>query len=71
MIEKRVIDGSVLRLVGKWISVGVIEDGKLLASETGRCLSLKPIPWTECITLFPLPPVLGVAHVRVGTHRSS
>jgi len=35
MIKKRVIDGSVLRLIGKWIKVGVIVDGRLLASETG------------------------------------
>jgi len=35
MIEKRVIDGSVLRLIGKWINVGVIEDGRLLVRETG------------------------------------
>src|ERR1700741_1607120 len=35
MIEKRVIDGSVLRLIGKWIKVGVIEEGRLLVSETG------------------------------------
>jgi group II intron reverse transcriptase/maturase len=35
MVEKRVSDGSVLRLIQKWIKVGVIEDGKLLVSETG------------------------------------
>src|SRR5262244_1387227 len=35
MIEQRVTDGSVLRLIGKWIKVGVIEDGRLLVSETG------------------------------------
>jgi group II intron reverse transcriptase/maturase len=35
MIKRRVIDGSVLRLIGKWIKVGVIEDGRLLVSETG------------------------------------
>jgi len=35
MIEKRGIDGSVLRLIGKWIKVGVIEEGRLLVSETG------------------------------------
>jgi len=35
MIEKRVSDGSVLRLIRKWIKAGVIEDGKLLVSETG------------------------------------
>ena len=35
MIEKRVSDGAILRLIGKWIHVGVIEDGRLLSSETG------------------------------------
>jgi len=35
MIEERVSDGSMLRLVGKWMQVGVIEDGRLLVSETG------------------------------------
>src|SRR5215471_8282673 len=35
MVEERVTDGSVVRLIGKWIKVGVIEDGKLLVSETG------------------------------------
>src|SRR6516165_10803718 len=32
MVERRVSDGSVLRLIQKWIKVGVIEDGKLLVS---------------------------------------
>jgi len=35
MVEKRVSDGSVLRLIQKWIKVGVMEDGELLVSETG------------------------------------
>jgi group II intron reverse transcriptase/maturase len=35
MIKKRVNDGSVLRLIQKWIKVGVIDEGKLLVSETG------------------------------------
>jgi len=35
MVEKRVSDGSVLRLIQKWIKVGVIEEGRLLVSETG------------------------------------
>src|ERR1700719_2341711 len=35
MIEKRVSDSSVLRLIRKWIQVGVIEEGRLLVSETG------------------------------------
>jgi RNA-directed DNA polymerase len=35
MIENRVVDGTILRLIGKWINIGVIEDGRLLLSETG------------------------------------
>ena len=51
MIEKRVIDGSVLRLIGKWIKVGVIEDGRLLVSETGtgqgQPISPLPVSYTH------------------------
>jgi RNA-directed DNA polymerase len=35
MIERRVKDGSILRLISKWINVGVIDEGRLLTSETG------------------------------------
>jgi len=35
MIERRIKDGSILRLIGKWISVGVIDEGRLLTSEIG------------------------------------
>jgi len=35
MIERRVSDTSTLRLIGKWINVGVVDDGRLLTSETG------------------------------------
>jgi RNA-directed DNA polymerase len=35
MVERRVNDASVLRLIRKWINVGVIDDGRLLVSETG------------------------------------
>jgi group II intron reverse transcriptase/maturase len=35
MIEKRVSDGGILRLIRKWINVGVIDDGRLLVAETG------------------------------------
>lgn len=35
MVEGRVSDGSILRLIGKWIHVGVIDEGRLLFSETG------------------------------------
>jgi group II intron reverse transcriptase/maturase len=35
MIERRIKDGSILRLIGKWINVGAIDEGRLLISETG------------------------------------
>ena len=35
MIEKRVRDGSILRLIRKWINVGVVDEGRLLSSSTG------------------------------------
>ncbi len=35
LIERRIADGSMLRLIRKWIKVGVIEDGRLLANKTG------------------------------------
>ena len=35
MIEGRVTDSSILGLIGKWINIGVIDDGRLLTSETG------------------------------------
>ena len=35
LIEKRVRDGGMLRLIGKWINAGVLEDGRLLVTQTG------------------------------------
>src|SRR5437870_7954078 len=35
MIEKRVSDGSILKLIRKWINIGVIDEGRLLVTETG------------------------------------
>lgn len=35
MIGKRVSDASILRLLRKWINIGVIDEGRLLVSETG------------------------------------
>jgi group II intron reverse transcriptase/maturase len=35
MMGRRVTDGSMLRLIGKWISVGAVDGGKLIVSETG------------------------------------
>src|SRR5215831_10026803 len=35
MIEKRISDGSILRLIRKWIQVGHIDEGRLFVSDTG------------------------------------
>jgi RNA-directed DNA polymerase len=35
MVEKRIRDASILRLIRKWINVGVIDEGRLLVSDTG------------------------------------
>jgi len=35
MVEQRVSDASILGLIGKWINVGVVDNGRLLTSETG------------------------------------
>jgi RNA-directed DNA polymerase len=34
-VERRIGDSSILRLIRKWIHVGVIEDGRLLVTATG------------------------------------
>jgi RNA-directed DNA polymerase len=35
MVEQRISDATILGLIGKWINVGVMDDGRLLRSETG------------------------------------
>ena len=35
MLQKRIQDKDVLRLIDKWLEVGVVEDGQLLLSEDG------------------------------------
>jgi group II intron reverse transcriptase/maturase len=35
LIERRIGDRNILRLIRKWIRVGVVEDGRLLVTETG------------------------------------
>lgn len=35
LVERRIRDGSILRLIRKWVNAGVIDDGRLLVSKTG------------------------------------
>jgi len=35
LIKRRINDGGLLRLIGKWLNAGVLEDGELTHSETG------------------------------------
>ncbi|MGH8208599.1 MAG: group II intron reverse transcriptase/maturase [Steroidobacteraceae bacterium] len=35
MIGQRISDTSILRLIGKWINIGVVDEGRVLNSETG------------------------------------
>jgi group II intron reverse transcriptase/maturase len=35
MVERRISDTSILRLLKKWINVGVIDEGRLLVNKTG------------------------------------
>jgi RNA-directed DNA polymerase len=35
IIRQRVIDGVLIRLIGKWLNAGVLEDGELSAPESG------------------------------------
>src|SRR5215472_15460200 len=43
MIERRISDASILRLIRKWINIGVIDDGRLLVSETGTGQIISPL----------------------------
>ncbi len=35
LLGKRISDGSIRRLIGKWLRIGVIDDGRLLTTKTG------------------------------------
>lgn len=62
MIERRVRDGSILQLIGKWINVGVIDNGQLLVTQTGvgQGQVIQPAAG-EC-----LPPLCAGPMVRAG-----
>jgi RNA-directed DNA polymerase len=50
MIERRISDASILRLIRKWINIGVIDDGRLLVSETGTGQGQIMTPLTQKAT---------------------
>jgi RNA-directed DNA polymerase len=50
MIGRRISDASILRLIRKWINIGVIDDGRLLVSETGTGQWQIITPLTQKIT---------------------
>jgi group II intron reverse transcriptase/maturase len=35
ILKQRVNDGSIVRLIGKWLNAGVLEDGKITESDSG------------------------------------
>jgi retron-type reverse transcriptase len=35
IIKKRVNDGAIIRLIGKWLNAGVMEEGTLIHPEKG------------------------------------
>jgi group II intron reverse transcriptase/maturase len=35
ILQQRIHDGAILRLIGMWLHVGILEDGKVVRSETG------------------------------------
>ncbi len=52
-LRHRIADERVLRLIGKWLAAGVIEDGKWTKTETGSpqgglCSALHNAPYEQC-----------------------
>jgi group II intron reverse transcriptase/maturase len=47
-IQQRIKDGRFLRLIGKWLHVGVLEDGQLLAVTKGTVQGAVVTPPTMC-----------------------
>lgn len=50
-IQRRVKDGALLRLIGKWLHVGVVEDGKLLPTTMGTPQGAVISPWMANVYL--------------------
>ncbi len=50
-LRQRITDGSLLRLIGKWLHAGVLEDGRLLPTTKGTSQGAVMTPPTQEITL--------------------
>jgi group II intron reverse transcriptase/maturase len=51
LVQRRVVDRSILRLLGKWLHVGVIEEGRLLVMEKGTPQGAVISPWMANVYL--------------------
>ncbi len=51
-IEHRIADRRIVRLIQKWLKAGVLEDGKLMHSETGSPQGASFSPLAANITLY-------------------
>jgi hypothetical protein len=50
-IQQRVVDGALLKLIGKWLHVGVVEDGQLLPTTKGTPQGSVISPWMANVYL--------------------
>lgn len=50
-IRRRVVDGSFLRLLGKWLHVGVVDEGRLLPTSKGTPQGAVISPWMANVYL--------------------
>jgi retron-type reverse transcriptase len=50
-IKQRVNDGAILRLIGKWLNAGVLEEGILTYPEKGTPQGGVVTPYTQKVTL--------------------
>jgi RNA-directed DNA polymerase len=58
-LEHRIADKRILRLIAKWLKVGIIEDGRVTRSQVGAPQGAVMTPWTQKITcVFDAPNLL-------------
>ena len=50
-LKRRVRDGVILRLIGKWLNAGVLEEGSIRTSDLGRHRGVLSRPQQCCETI--------------------